>query len=211
MTIWNPCAFLLSNIYHSWKLGITAQLLSSLICCWLNLPNLEMRWKCRNFKLLGHFLGLFPGTVWLKSPASSLLPPPLQIHGGGHVSGPVAVGRVPGVTGFSAFPIESPGARNVWKLKTDVHIISPSFTCLHKPIPPVPDLLLDMLLISPWDSAPVDRHLTTFLPCRTAYMCSRVMRKKCLSGKPSKSESKHQIHIDGFTFFPRPLWQGCNI
>lgn len=40
---------------------------------------------------------------------------------------PVAAGRIPEVTGFSASLIELPIASNVWKFKTDVHIISPSF------------------------------------------------------------------------------------
>ena len=136
-------------------------------------------WVCwRNFKLLSYFLSLFLGLCGCFH--SSSLPPP-QIHGGRHISGPVAVGRIPVVTGFSACLIELPGARNVWKFKTDVHIISPSFTYLLKAISLGPDLLQDMLLISLWD------------PCRMSYMCSGALRKKYPSWKRSKSESKHQI------------------
>lgn len=118
------------------------------------------------------------------------------------------MGRVPIVTGFSAYLIELPSARNVWKFTTDVHILSPSFTCLLKSIPRGPDLLPDMLLISLWGSAPVDRHLTTFLPCRLSHMSSRATRKKCPSGKQSKSESI-RFHTPGFTFLSPTLVTAC--
>lgn len=119
-----------------------ATVVSNLIWRWLNMPNLNNKQECVEGTLRSWvtswvcFLGLFG---WKALLPSSL--PPLQIHGGGHVSGPVAVGRIPEVIGFSARLIELCDARNVWKLKTDVHIISPSFTCLLKPIPPGPDLL----------------------------------------------------------------------
>lgn len=74
-------------------------------------------WDCLVEKLCSH---------------SSLPPPPPPFslnpqeeeEERGHVRGPVLAGRNPVVTGFSACLIELPVACNVWKFKTDVHIIS---------------------------------------------------------------------------------------
>ena len=53
--------------------------------------------------------------------------------------------------------IELPVARNVWKFETDVHIISPSFTCLvAAPVTPGPDpFVVDMLVNPPCGSQPL--------------------------------------------------------
>lgn len=134
---------------------------------WFDLPCPHHSWD-KSPELPSYFLGLFPelvcslsGAVALESPASILLCSLSQIPRGGHVSGPVPVGRSPVVTVFSANLIELSVARNVWKFKTDVPIISPSCTCLVTLIPPGADLFLDMLLISPRDASPVVRLVTT--------------------------------------------------